>query len=135
MALRELVRRWPLDDGQPIYACDTSVRPRDDAETSPGRGFYYSSSRHSAGQPIVAGWSYAWLAKLSFTHDSWTAPFDVRRVAPADDAQAVAAAQLRDLVEQRSADSPVRLGSPSWRRLALDELADLIGPVERSAGA
>ena len=33
-ALRKLVGRWPLDDGQPIYALDTSVRPADwrDAE-------------------------------------------------------------------------------------------------------
>ena len=36
-ALRELVGRWPLDDGQPVYAADTSVWPRDDAETSPER--------------------------------------------------------------------------------------------------
>src|SRR5438477_4857504 len=66
-ALRELVGRWPLDDGQPIYALDTSVWRRDDAETSPARGCYYSSSRQSAVQPIVAGRSYAWLAQLSFT--------------------------------------------------------------------
>ena len=61
-ALRELLGRSPLDDGQPVYALDISAWPRDDAETSPERGYYYSSSRHSAGQPIVAGWSYAWLA-------------------------------------------------------------------------
>jgi hypothetical protein len=52
-ALRELVVRWPLDDGQPIYALYTSVWPRDDAETSPARGYYYSASRQSAGQPIL----------------------------------------------------------------------------------
>jgi hypothetical protein len=57
LALREVVGRWPLDDGQPIYALDTSVWPRDDAETSPERGYHYSASRQSAGQPIVAGWS------------------------------------------------------------------------------
>jgi len=108
-ALRELVGRWPLDDGQPIYALDTSVWPRDDAETSPARGYYYSSSRQSAGQPIVAGWSYAWLAQLSFTHDSWTAPLDVRRVPPADDAHPVAAAQIRDLLGRLPAGSPVPL--------------------------
>jgi hypothetical protein len=55
-ALRELLARYPLDDGQPIYALDTSVWPRDDAETSPGRGHYFSSSRQSAGQPIVTRW-------------------------------------------------------------------------------
>jgi hypothetical protein len=78
--LRELVARYPLDDGQPIYALDTGVWPRNDAETSPGRGHYFSPSRQSAGQPIVTGWSYARPAPLSFTRDSWTAPLDVQRV-------------------------------------------------------
>ena len=81
-ALRALVGRYPLDDGQPIDALDTSIWPRNDAETSPERGYYYSAARQSAGHPIVAGWSYAWLAQVSFTHDSWTAPLDVRRVPP-----------------------------------------------------
>ena len=109
-ALRGLVGRWPPDGGQPIYALDTSTWPRDDAETSPARGYSYSSSRHSAGQPIVAGWSYAWLARLSLTRDSWTAPLDVRRVAPADDAHAVAAEQIRDLLGRLAVDGPVPLG-------------------------
>jgi len=109
-ALRDLVGRLPLDDGQPIYALDTSVWSRDDAETSPARGYYFSPSRQSAGQPIVAGWSYAWLAQVSFTHDSWTAPLDVRRVAPSDDAHAVAAAQIRDLLGRRPPSGPVPLG-------------------------
>lgn len=108
-ALRELVGRYPLDDGQPIYALDTSVWPRNDAETSPERGFYYSAARQSAGQPIVAGWSYAWLAQVSFTHDSWTAPLDVRRVPPSANAHTVAAAQIRTLLERQPADSPVPL--------------------------
>jgi hypothetical protein len=108
-ALRELLARYPLDDGQPIYALDTSVWPRDDAETSPGRGHYFSSSRQSAGQPIVTGWSYAWLAQLSFTHDSWTAPLDVQRVPAGGDAHAVAAAQICELLEHLPADGPVPL--------------------------
>src|SRR5205823_13800701 len=108
-ALRALVGRYPLDDGQPIYALDTSVWPRNDAETSPERGYYYSAARQSAGQPIVTGWSYAWLAQVSFTHDSWTAPLDVRRVPPSDDAHAAAAEQIRALVEQRPAAGPVPL--------------------------
>src|SRR5829696_956802 len=106
-ALRALVGRSPLDDRQPIYALDTSVWPRNDAETSPARGYYYSAARQSAGQPIVAGWSYAWLAQLSFTHDSWTAPLDVRRVPPSANAHTVAAAQIRALLERPPMDSPV----------------------------
>src|SRR5260370_3779492 len=79
-ALRELIARYPLDDGQPIYALDTSVWPRDDAETSPGPGYYHSSSRQSAGQPIVIGRAYAWLVPLSLSHVSLTVPLDVLRV-------------------------------------------------------
>jgi hypothetical protein len=47
--LRALVGRYPLDDGQPIYVLDTSVWPRNDAETSPERGYYYWAARQSAG--------------------------------------------------------------------------------------
>ena len=108
-ALRSLVGRHPLDDGRPIYAVDTSVWPRDDAECSPARGYYYSSRRQSAGQPIVTGWSYSWLAQLSFTHDSWTAPLDARRVPPRGDVHAVAAEQIRDLAARRDIGAPVPL--------------------------
>jgi hypothetical protein len=107
--LRELVAGYPLDDGQPISALATSIWPRDDAETSPGRGHYFSSSRQSAGQPIVTGWAYAWLAQLSFTHDSWTAPLDVQRVPAGGAAHAVAAAQSWELLEHLPAAGPVPL--------------------------
>jgi hypothetical protein len=108
-SLRELVAHDPLDDGQPIYALDTSVWPRDDAETSPGRVYYHSSSRQSAGQPITTGWSYAWLAQLNFAHDGWTAPLDVQCVPAGGNAHAVAAAQIWELVERLPADGPVPL--------------------------
>ena len=55
--LRARLARQPLAAGPPISAVDCSVWARDDAETRPARGFYYQPSRHSAGQPIVAGWS------------------------------------------------------------------------------
>ena len=94
-ALRARLARQPMADGQPVYAVDCSVWARDDADTSPERGFYYHPSRHSAGQPIVAGWSYQWLAQLSFAWDSWTAPLDVQRVPPAAEANAVAIQQIQ----------------------------------------
>jgi hypothetical protein len=103
-ALRALLARQPLADGQPVYAVDCSVWVRDDAETSPERGFYYHPSRHSAGQPIVAGWSYQWLAQLSFAWDSWTAPLDVQRVSPTDDANEIAIQQIQRLCRQRPVD-------------------------------
>ncbi len=97
-ALRDLLARDPLagaEDEQPIYAVDVSVWPRCDAESSPQRGFYYHPSRHSSGQPIVAGWAYQFVAQLNFVRESWTAPVDVARVNPAQDANEVAAEQVK----------------------------------------
>ncbi len=83
--------------GAPVFAVDASTWARCDAECSPGRGFYYSPTRHSAGQPIVAGWCYSWIAQLTWTRDSWTAPIDVRRLSSGEDLGQVAAAQIRAL--------------------------------------
>jgi DDE superfamily endonuclease len=88
-----LVAHWGA--GAPVFAVDASTWARCDAECSPGRGFYYSPSRHSAGQPIVAGWCYSWIARLRFARDSWTAPVDARRVPPGEDLGQATAAQIR----------------------------------------
>src|SRR5215210_3427771 len=100
-ALRKLLARHPLagTEGEvPVFGVDTSVWPRCDAETSPQRGYYYHPSRHSAGQPIVAGWAYQFVAQLNFVRESWTAPVDVERVRPVQDANAVAAEQVEALL-------------------------------------
>jgi hypothetical protein len=70
-------RGWPLG-----VAIDQTSWPRCDAETSPQRGIYYHPSRHSAGQPVVAGWCDQWACQLGWDHDSWTAPVDARRIRP-----------------------------------------------------
>ena len=102
--LQELLSRHPLEGGKPgsppIYAVDVSVWPRCDAETSPERGYYYHPSRHSAGQPIVAGWAYQLVAQLGFERDSWVAPVDARRVKPTENTDEAAAAQVRALVHR-----------------------------------
>jgi hypothetical protein len=95
-ALRGLLCRHQLaGSGTSVYAVDTSVWARCDAQSSPDRGFYYHPSRHSAGQPIVAGWAYQFIAKLGFTRESWTAPVDVERVRPIEEANEVAAEQVK----------------------------------------
>ena len=97
-ALRGLLAHHPLAGSgttTPVYTVDVSVWDRCDAESSPERGFYYHPSRHSAGQPIVAGWAYQFIARLNFVRESWTAPLDVERVRPAQDANEVATEQVR----------------------------------------
>src|SRR5918992_1389552 len=102
-ALRRLLAHYPLagNERTPVYAVDVSVWDRCDAECSPERGYYYHPSRHSAGQPIVAGWAYQFVAQLNFVRESWTAPVDVERVRPAQDANVVAAEQVRSFLRRR----------------------------------
>jgi len=102
-ALRNLLAGVQLADADErarVYAVDRSSWPRCDAETSPERGYYYHPSRHSAGQPIVAGWNYQLIAELGFARDSWVAPADARRVRPEEDADLVAAEQVRGLLRR-----------------------------------
>jgi len=89
-ALRTLLTAQRLLAGPLVSAVDRSLWPRCDAEASPERGYSYHPSRHSSGQPIVAGWAYQWLAQLSFQRDSWTTPLDGRRVHPSENANVVA---------------------------------------------
>src|SRR5215208_1993951 len=113
--LRKLLARRPLSGSAattPVYAVDTSVWPRCDAECSPERGYYYHPSRHSAGQPIVAGWAYQFVAQLNFVRESWTAPVDVERVRPAQDANVVAAEQVRSFLRRRRSCEEGSAASP-----------------------
>lgn len=95
---------WPL-----VFAVDVSTWARSDAETSPGRGFYHSASRHSAGQPIVAGWAYQWISQLSWANDSWSAPLDAMRLTPATDATTATVEQVRRLIGLLPASEEVSL--------------------------
>ena len=95
---------WPS-----VFAVDASTWPRCDAETSPERGFYYHPSRHSAGQPIVAGWSYQWVTQLDWAPDSWTAPLDAVRIAPSEDVITATIGQVERLVALLGHDGPLPL--------------------------
>ena len=97
-----------LPDADPlVFAVDVTTWPRCDAECSPERGYYYHPSRHSAGQPIIAGWAYQWIAQVSFDRDSWTAPVDAQRLHPLDDTDQQAARQIRALLARLPAGGPV----------------------------
>jgi hypothetical protein len=115
----------PVDP--PVFAVDVTTWPRCDAECSPERGYYYHPSRHSAGQPIVAGWAYQWIAQLGFDRDSWTAPVDAQRLHPLDDTDQTAAGQVRALLARLPASEAVPLfvfdGGYDSAQLSLD-LAD-----------
>jgi DDE superfamily endonuclease len=127
-AMRDLLaghrpEHWPL-----VFAVDASTWARCDAETSPERGYYYSASKHSAGQPIVAGWSYSWITALDWANNSWTAPMDARRIRPTQDATDLTISQVADLVARlgNTAVAPVFCFDAGYDPIALtDGLTDV----------
>jgi Transposase DDE domain len=100
--IEDLLTQYPLDGDEAVYACDSSTWIKNDAETSPRRGYYHHHNRHSAGKPVVAGWSYQWLAQVSFQRDSWSAPLSARRVDPAENMHHVAASQVHAMLHRCS---------------------------------
>src|ERR1051326_7337617 len=94
-SLEHLVTAQPLETTTAWYAIDASVWSRCDAETSPQRGYYHHHTRHSPGQPIVAGWNYSWLVQIPERCSSWTAPLRVHRIQPGEHITPVAAEQIR----------------------------------------
>jgi hypothetical protein len=126
--LRDLLVRFLPDTDPLVFAVDVTTWPRCDAECSPSRGYYYHPSRHSAGQPIIAGWAVPWICQLSFDRDSWTAPVDARRLHPLDDTDQTTAGQIRALVGRLDAGGRMPLfvfdGGYDSAQLTLD-LADL----------
>lgn len=123
LLIDNLPPEWPL-----VFAVDASTWDRCDAETSPERGFYYSASKHSAGQPIVAGWNYQWISQLCFTPDSWTAPCDTMRIPPTANTTNATIDQVSRLVHALPADRevPMFVFDAGYDPIAIGhELADM----------
>jgi len=79
--------------GYAVYAIDSTIHPRPDAETLPDRGKVYSASKEGT----VPGHQYSWLGRLIAQGQSWFAPRDVERVATSTTPATVAAEQVRRL--------------------------------------
>jgi hypothetical protein len=95
---------WPL-----VFAVDASTWARCDAETSPGRGYWHCASKASHAKPVVAGWSYQWVAQLGWEGDSWTAPMDAVRLRPGQDQAGATCAQVAALTRRLAGAAPGRV--------------------------
>jgi hypothetical protein len=99
--LRTTVAGLPLPraaDGRIVLAVDVSPWLRPDAACSPDRLFCHVYGRAKNQAQLIPGWPYSIVAALETGRTCWTAVLDAVRLGPADDATAVTAAQLRDVV-------------------------------------
>jgi hypothetical protein len=99
--LRRLLASTPLPraaDGRIVLAVDVSNWLRPDAPASPDLLFCHVYGRGRNADQFIPGRPYSFVAALETGRTSWTAVLDAIRLGPADDATAVTAAQLRDVV-------------------------------------
>ena len=83
-----------------VLGVDVTPWLRPDAETSPERLFCHVHGRATGTSQMIPGWPYSIVAALEAGRTSWTAVLDAVRLGPDDDATAVTAAQLREVVER-----------------------------------
>ncbi|WSU86676.1 transposase (plasmid) [Streptomyces globisporus] len=113
--LRSLLAGLPLPrfpDGRLVLAVDVSPWLRSDAPCSPDRLFRHVYGRAKTASQFIPGWPYSFVAVLEMGATSWTQILDAVRLGPADDATAVTAAQLRDVVERLVAAGQWVPGAP-----------------------
>lgn len=100
---RNLVARQHIPrcaGGRIVLAIDVSNWLRPDANTSPDRLFCHTYARGKGQAQMIPGWPYSFVAALEPGRTSWTAILDGRRLGPDEEDTAVAAEQLRTVVEQ-----------------------------------
>ena len=113
--LRRALAGLPLpawEDGRIRLAADVSNWLRPDAEASPERLFCHCYARGKGNAQLIPGWPFSFIAALEPGRTSWTLPLDAVRLGPADDATAVTAAQVRDVVTRITAAGHWRDGDP-----------------------
>jgi len=112
--LRRAVAGLPLPrvGDRIVLAADVSPWLRPDAETSAQRLFCHVHGRARGNAQMIPGWPYSVVAALSGGRTSWTAVLDAVRLGPADDATAVTATQLREVVDRLRAAGHWHPGTP-----------------------
>jgi DDE superfamily endonuclease len=110
--LRRSLAGLPLPraaDGRLMLAVDVSNWLRPDAVTSAQRLFCHVYGRGKGQAQMIPGWPYSVIAALEPGRTSWTAVLDAVRLGPDDDAIAVTAAQVREVITRL-------IGAGHWHR-------------------
>jgi hypothetical protein len=113
--LRRALTTTPLpraSDGRLVLAADLTCWLRPSAHTSPQRILCHTYGRGKDQHIPVPGWPYSVICALETGRSSWTAPLDVLRLAPGDDAATVTAGQMRGLIERLMTAGQWKDGDP-----------------------
>jgi hypothetical protein len=100
-------------DQRIMLAVDVSNWLRPAAPTSAQRLFCHTYGRAKGQAQMIPGWPYSFVAALEPGRTSWTTILDAMRLGPADDATAVTAGQIRDVVNRLITAGHWRCGDPN----------------------
>jgi hypothetical protein len=114
----------PRVGGRIVLGVDVTPWLRPDAETSTDRLFCHVHGRAKGNSQMIPGWPYSIVAALGSGRSSWTAVLDAVRLGPDDDATAVTAGQLREVVTRLIEAGQWRPGDPPIE-IVLDSGYDL----------
>ena len=125
-AARTLVAAAEPDDadtlgGCAVYALDSTIAARPQADTLADRGRVYSTCAETA----VVGHQYSWLGRIVSRTPAWFAPRDVARSATAATPAATAAAQVTRFVATVVSGLSVVVADSGYAQVAF--LAALVG--------
>lgn len=99
--LRRSLASLPLPraaDGRIVLAVDVSPWLRPDAPTSPDRLFCHVCGRSKNALQFIPDWPYSFVAAVESGRTSWTQVLDAVRLGAAEDATALTAAHLREVL-------------------------------------
>jgi hypothetical protein len=98
----------PLSSGKRrVIAADASSITRPESPTARDRTYVHVANTPKGAKPVSPGWQFSIVAALPEQPSSWTTVLDSRRIKSDETPIAVAAQQLRELVEQLSDDTIV----------------------------
>ncbi len=106
-AVETLLSQHPLEAGEPIYAVDASVWTRSMPKPVPNALFTIIRPVTRLGNRLSQAGSTIGLGRLSFAHDSWTAPRKIRRLKPEDLVNLVAVEQIKELLQSYPDSAPL----------------------------
>ena len=113
--LRQALAGLPLPraaDGRLVLAVDITCWLRPEAHTTPQRVLCHTYGRGKDTHLMVPGWPYSLVAALETGRTSWTAPPDIQRLEPGDDAMTATGSQLRRVVTNLITAGHWRAGDP-----------------------
>src|SRR5258708_31287095 len=93
---RLYIRHVPASE-RPVWAVDSTLWPRPDAQTLPERGFHHSPTRIKGNKPIGIGHAYSSVVSVPEASGSWALPLAHDWIAGDQSALEVGAEQVKRL--------------------------------------